>query len=388
MRPTIVFSSSDSSEFEDDEKIPIISTVNANNQQNSTQNMYNRNNSDSCEDYSSEIVVVRTHKPNNTIKKQILQPKRIGPPSPEKHIIQLDEENSSDYESTTNNAYAIQENEINIRKRQIKQIIKKNELDNSKETNKIVNIDNEDDDANKIENIKDSDFDDNLDKNIEESTKNDYIDDGTDHEFVKIEHFSPKSSVTYAISRQFKTSIRGKRYYYYFYSNSVLKYCAKAKTRHPESCIQICEGENAHVKCKSPYTLNINQESTVFSLRKGDNSGEEMMILKIFANSAMLMLPRHVDIQILPLMGIPSMLLTTKRPKLSARGNWILDFNNKFTIPSEKNMIFVSSKDIDGAELLFIRKISSNGMEIDLCTDMPEIGVFAIGLSIFLAKFS
>lgn len=390
MRPTIVFSS-DSSEYENDESIPAISTMNNNNPQTTNQNLYQDENSYSYEDYSSEIVVVRASKPNNIIKRTFVSPKKMSPTinqkkKTEKPIIKLDDDSDSNSESAGTLNTNKNPEKGNYFRRKIQQIIPNKELGNQKEP--INKNDNIDGNKNKIEDIKESsDFEDNFEKESEQKDEKELeSEEESDPPIVKISHFEAKSSVTYAISRKLKSSIRGKRYYYYFYSNSTLKYCAKAKTRHPDSNILIYEGKNAHIKGKSQFILSINQESTNFSLKKSDESDEEIMTLKVFLDSALLMLPRHVDVQILPSSGISQMSLTTKKPKLSARGNWILDFHDKFTIPSEKNMIFVSSKDNDGTELLFIRKISPEGMEIDLCTNIPEICVFSIGLSIFLAK--
>ncbi|OHT17120.1 hypothetical protein TRFO_12643 [Tritrichomonas foetus] len=192
--------------------------------------------------------------------------------------------------------------------------------------------------------------------------------------------------VTFAVSRKIKSSIRGKRFYYYFYSDSNPLFCAKAKSRHPTSHIPICKGDQIHMKGKHEYTFLVGNDSTFFSLRKGKSSGDELLAMNIVLDSSLLMLPRHIDVQIFEKIGIPPISLTTKRPKMSTRGDWTLDFHNKFTIPSEKNAIFVLLNDKEGPDLLVTRKISGSGMEIDLCTNLPEIAVFAIGLGIFIAK--
>lgn len=384
MRPTIVFSSSDSSDYEEQDNIQIISTANnINSQKSQNEDSY------SYEDYSSEIIVVKPSKPNNLPKRPIISPiKRkliLNPkPIPTRRIIQLDDEESSE-SSIAINMHKNSDNDNNINS-QIRPTISNKEIENQEQKTNKNDTNDTDDEKNKIEEIKDSDFEDSHEKDFEEKSESKDDEEESNPLVVKINYFETKPSITYAISRKLKSSIRGKRYYYYFYSNSVLTFCAKAKTRHPDSSILIYEGEDAHLKGESPFILDITEDSTIFSLKKSNKLDEEMMTLKIFLDSALLMLPRHVDVQIFPSAGSPQILLTTKKPKLSARGHWILDFHDKFTIPSEKNMIFVSSKDENSTELIFIRKISSDGMEIDLCTNISEICVFAIGLSIFLAK--
>lgn len=393
MRPTIVFSSSDSSEYEDDEMTPANTNINNNDSKNINKNVNEGNYSVSSDDYSSEIVVVRKTKPNNLIKRPIVTPKKSFTTlntsvKVESHKIQLDDFDSSYTESS--NSLDPNKKTVNSHETQFKQKEKIN-IESKKEEGNDNKKENEDiyDDENKIESMKDSDFEYKNESNFEEIKEKDTNEEEEDLNppVIKMKHIKTNPSITFALFRKLKSSLRGKRYYYYFYSNGNPVFCAKTKNRHPDSNVLIYEGTKAHIKGESQYLLVTNQESTIFSLKKCDKLDEEMLTLKFFYDSALLNLPKHIDIQIFPCIGISKMSLTTKKPKVSSRGNWILDFHDKFTIPSEKNMIFVPSKDKNGPDLLLVRKISPDGMEIDSYTNIPEVGIFAIGLSIFLAKF-
>ena len=156
------------------------------------------------------------------------------------------------------------------------------------------------------------------------------------------------------------------------------------KARNPEQQIPLFEGPVVNFKKNSTYTLIADKELKSFSLKNGDKKGDEMMNMKVCFDS-LLILPKHIDVQVFT---SPEISMTTKFPKMSTRGHWVLDFNGKFTIPSERNMIFVNAKEKEGSNLIMVRQISNDEIEIDLCIDMDEIGVFALGLSIFIAKLS
>ena len=202
--------------------------------------------------------------------------------------------------------------------------------------------------------------------------------------FSKQQSFKFATPITYAIARKIKQKIRGKRYYYYLYSNSKIKYCSKTKSRHPSHHITIHKGNKIRSNAKSKYHLQIENHCTKFSLKNQHN--EDLLCLTINIDSTILKLPRIISIQINQALGVPSFSLTTKTPGVSSRGDFILDFHNKFTLPSEKNNIFVPSNDIDGPYLLVTRKISTNDIEIDVNIELPEFAVYAIGLGIFIAK--
>lgn len=201
---------------------------------------------------------------------------------------------------------------------------------------------------------------------------------------IKLNVFQPKPSITYSIVRTVESSLLTKNYKYSFYLESLQKFYTKVKVRNPEQRIPLFEGPTVNFKKKPSYSLITDKEFKTFSLKESDKSDDDLLNLKVCFDP-LLALPRHLDIQIFT---SPEISLTTKNPKVSMRGHWVLDFNGKFTIPSERNMIFVSAKEKDGDDLIFVRQISNDELEIDLCTDMDEIFVFAIGISIFIARLS
>lgn len=264
--------------------------------------------------------------------------------------------------------------------------------------NHQIQIDNDDISANDInevtiEKTSNNDLDDqsvtvnDQEQNQSSKTLDDQDEDDINPPIIKINCFQSKPSITYSIVRTIESSLRGKYYIFSFYLDTSQKFYTKVKVRNPEQQILIYQGPTVKFHKKNiTYTLITDKEFKNFSLKKDEKSDEELLNLKVCLD-ALLALPRHVDIQFMNPSGI-QILLTTKNPKMSTRGHWVLDFGDRFTIPSEKNMIFVSAKEKNGVDLVIVRQISNSEIELDLCTDMDEISVFAIGLSIFIAKLS
>lgn len=202
---------------------------------------------------------------------------------------------------------------------------------------------------------------------------------------ITLPRFKVESYKTYALQRETKQTIRGKRFYYRFYYQGDLLFSAKTKTRHPDTFVPIVSGSDVHMKGNHDYELHVSDEGTCFHLQKS-KTPDVQLSYKVVLESTLIMLPRYANVEIYQSIGYTETKLTTRRPKMSTRGEWILDFHNKFILPSQKNAIFIHFKDENGPDIINIRKIAKNSLEVDCFIKLPEIGVFAIGLCNFITR--
>ena len=101
------------------------------------------------------------------------------------------------------------------------------------------------------------------------------------------------------------------------------------------------------------------------------------------------MMPRTVVVDITEEAGIPMLTLVTKKPKMNRNGTFTLHFHNRFTIPSEKNAIFLNQAlGPNAPDVLSIRKIGKEMLEIIADSNLPDYVVFAIGLTMFTGNLS
>ena len=76
--------------------------------------------------------------------------------------------------------------------------------------------------------------------------------------------------------------------------------------------------------------------------------------------------------------------LFSKQPEINENGDFELYFGGKMIIPSVKNCILID--DIENFELIGLRKIQKNLLEIDSRSDIKSINLFVIGIISFLSK--
>jgi hypothetical protein len=166
-----------------------------------------------------------------------------------------------------------------------------------------------------------------------------------------------------------------------------LVFRAKAKGRNPSEPISITTKYEVHLSGDSEFYLIPQNDCTFFSLRKQARDGAELLNVAIHKTLPIVAIPPHSVVTLLPAIGIPALTIVSKRPIMTLRGEWRLDFGRRFVIPSEKNAIFVVDDERADHELVLVRKIGSSAFEIDIAASIPAIAGFAIGLSLCLAKF-
>jgi hypothetical protein len=211
--------------------------------------------------------------------------------------------------------------------------------------------------------------------------------DFTDLPEIPVFNSVPEPLATFGLTRDQKSSIRGKRFYFTFYSEGALLFRAKAKGRNPSDPIAISQQREVHLRGECDFYLIPQNSSTFFSLRKEAADGVELMNVTIHKTSPVLAMPVHLVVEIMSEMGVSAMRLVSKRAKMTMQGEWKLDFGRRFAVPSEKNSIFVIDDERADRELVMVRKIRSAAYEIDLAERIPRIAGFAIGLALCLGKF-
>jgi hypothetical protein len=204
---------------------------------------------------------------------------------------------------------------------------------------------------------------------------------------IEVPNTIPETFSTFGLTREQRSTIYGKRYYFTFYFQGNLLFRAKVKGRNPSDPISISTKHEVHLRGGCEFYLIPHNDSTFFSLRKESLDGIELLNVTIQKTSSVLAIPPHSVVKILPEIGIPRLTLSSKRPRMTLHREWKLDFGRRFVIPSEKNAIFVIDDDRADHELLLVRKIGSAAFEVDIAKQIPEITGFAIGLSLCVAKF-
>lgn len=201
---------------------------------------------------------------------------------------------------------------------------------------------------------------------------------------VAIPQPPPIVETTYAITRTNKVSLKGSSYTFHFLKQDNIIYSSKCKGRNPSKPMPIVAGEEVHLSKPGDFYLIPEKSSTIFELRKESITGPLISTSHIMHNVHNLMMPRTVMISITEESGLPTTTLITRKPKLNRNGTFTLHFHNRFTIPSEKNAIFINQAlGTNGPDVLSIRKIGKATLEIISDVKIPDYLVFAIGLTMF-----
>ena len=194
-------------------------------------------------------------------------------------------------------------------------------------------------------------------------------------------------SITYSVKRTAKRSVHGKSYIFSLIKEGNPVLFSKSNSRHPKGIMPISTNSDIHIKnsSASEYTITAEENCTKFTIKSQQKTILTYTITP--SQKEYIKLP-HLNIVIAQSLAFSPKEMTSKRPQMNRRGFWFLDFHNKFTLPSEKNAIFVpANPELGGEDLIVVRKIEKDRIEIDVNTTPSDIVVFAIGLSSFLAKY-
>jgi hypothetical protein len=213
-------------------------------------------------------------------------------------------------------------------------------------------------------------------------------DDDEGFEIIAVPFPVPEALTTFSLTRERTSSIRGTRQYFTFFLEGGLLFRAKAKGKNPSEAVVITTKSEVHLRGGGEFFLIAQNDSTFFSLRQHSPAGTELMTVTIRKTGALLTAPPHSAVRLLPAIGCAPLALESKRPTLTVRREWKLDFGRRFVVPSEKNAIFVIPDEPAQREFLVMRKIGSASFEIDIADRIPRVAGFAVALSLCLARFT
>jgi hypothetical protein len=200
---------------------------------------------------------------------------------------------------------------------------------------------------------------------------------------IRLPTLSVRPVTTYGIVRRQTSYFGRKTFRYSFFRSEKILFSAKAKSRYPVQPVLIKGPSNPNSVTSLRYKL-VPVSPTAFRLR--DSAHSTLLALRISTTGANWMSPPHANVSIFDCNGFPDLKLTSRPPTVSKNGEYVLDFGKKYAVPSEKNAIFVIDGDLDSGNVITMRKLASNSYEMDVNVDLKAIFVFAIGLSLCLAK--
>lgn len=157
---------------------------------------------------------------------------------------------------------------------------------------------------------------------------------------------------------------------------------AKVKKMNQVEPIPVGPGTEVHYRGKQDYLLLTNSTHEAFSLRESTPTGNEMLVVSMY-QIVSVDEPKTVRVVYKNMNGEGTKILVSRKPTQAEDGTWILDFSDRYTIPSRKNAILVDEN--TNEEVLAIRKVEDNEIEIDAVVTVSPLYVFATALSFWLA---
>ena len=211
--------------------------------------------------------------------------------------------------------------------------------------------------------------------------------DGEDDEEIEPVNDDYKPTYhTFQIKREEKFSITGNTFTYTLTHNKKLIMSSKSKGRYPSDPMPINHGSEVHLSHAGEYSFIPGKDATTFELRKESKKGKLLMKSQIIHSLSDKTSPRSVVATLN--IDSSSIDIVTKKPKKNSNGYYILNFHGRKTLPSEKNAIFVLKGQENTPEVLSIRKIAINKIEIIIDSKINHATVFALGLTSFVGNFN
>lgn len=157
----------------------------------------------------------------------------------------------------------------------------------------------------------------------------------------------------------------------------------KLKSLNQTEPIPISSGKECHYTKDNDFYLLTNKTHEAFSLRAKNPKGKEIMILTMY-QIVSIDEPKVVSITYNKSETSTEVVkLENQKPVLQTDGTWVLDFSERYTIPSKENAILVDEK--TGKEMIVIRKVEENEIQLDSFEPIPPYIVFAVAVSFWLA---
>lgn len=125
------------------------------------------------------------------------------------------------------------------------------------------------------------------------------------------------------------------------------------------------------------YVMNVAKGSTEFSLcKKGGEDQAELFLSFNNDYGNRVLGPRKIDMQVWE-----GMHLKSRVPRLTKSGKWVLKFNGKYVVKSQKNAIMLNEQE---HPVILIRKIQDTILEIETIEKFEVAHLFALGIASWL----
>ncbi|EAY06854.1 hypothetical protein TVAG_340320 [Trichomonas vaginalis G3] len=147
--------------------------------------------------------------------------------------------------------------------------------------------------------------------------------------------------------------------------------------------IPVAHGTEVHYRGEKEYLLLTNANHEAFSLREKTPTGTELLVISMY-QIVSVDEPKTVRVVYKNQGSEGATCLVSRKPTQNPDGTWILDFSERYTIPSKRNAILVDEQTKE--EVLVIRKVEENEIEIDAIATVPPLYVFGTALSFWLAS--
>jgi hypothetical protein len=163
-------------------------------------------------------------------------------------------------------------------------------------------------------------------------------------------------------------------------------FTAKANRKHPKNPIPIDFGSEVHLRSNiHNFYLIPNSDLSKFVLRSDSVEGNVLMVQDFWLDGEMFCKYREIEVQFPPRQnGKHQLVLINKQPELNSRGEYVLSFHGKKTLPSQKNTVLIQKGVSNANDFYALRRVSTNTFEADLYQTLEPILVFAISLGCLL----
>ena len=183
------------------------------------------------------------------------------------------------------------------------------------------------------------------------------------------------------ISRKKITSLSGTKYEFKYYYNTNLEMSAKYKKG--GEYVAICQGETVHLKGPSYACLAIGNHGCDFSLRMGSLTGEEMLTIR-FTPPEKNEYARKIIISFFSAKEGQPLRLFSRQPIQDQSKKLVYQFNGRFKLDSVKNAVLYEKRNEE--DLMWIRKIRPDVLELNAAFELDHVAIFAIGLASFITN--
>lgn len=205
--------------------------------------------------------------------------------------------------------------------------------------------------------------------------------DETAKSTVSIEYpVVPIEYITYNCFKSEEISWKGKRYYYYIDYDTKRFYTSKLKAANQAEPIPVSQGLKCHYRDQNEYFVLTSKNLKAYSIRKGSPTGRESGILTLF-QMTYTGEPKGIRYTIYHDDNSMPLRLVSLKPNRLPDNSYQLDFRGRYCVPSIKNCILI--RETDKREMIAVRKVEQNELEIDALASIPPIYIHVLNLALW-----